>query len=990
MRHLPFPDRTAHANTQGTREFFASYTANRWFQKVTSVRNQSTTRVWEIRDVLIDRHTLVARLSCSTKAGRRRDLPNFSIHNTMSDPDRIPAPSYARHDPGRAPPPDRSHGGGRRHHRGSDRDDPDYDRHGSMGGGRIPRPVPAPRSRSPDGNRGEFEFGVVKTVRDSFGFVRLLSRNGPDLFFHASEVLERNGIDDLRVNDEVKFVVREAIPGAGPRDKDGKANALMVQRLSEEDRRPVVVDEGLVGKVVRGLRGRTKMDSYGGRISFMHPQNKPGDDDKPLVNDDEFPALGGGPAPAPAKAKKDHEPSPEAPPRERSIEFEGADLDDSCPRLKVGDTVVFDVIENRFDGRRRPDRIRLSRRQTDDEKDAGRGGSSGDSPSFAVTDAEGRRLGRIEKLTQSYGFIRKVGARLEAIKSGDESGGGRPPSLFFHYTNLDRRTREDDLRVGDAVWFRGGNDGRSGKPTATDVGATRDAEDRARSVEREEREAIAAVNAKSNPSDADGRWGKKEGGGGAGDSADDGFEYGVVVIMKASFGFIKCCDRAQDLFFHFTEVKGGEDAVSVGQEVRFVCKEVESGGGGRGGRGGGRNERQTFAVMVSPAPKGSAVFETVSEGERRGWCRDKLMFGHRSGSYEKSGSPQPTGTLEFEVGDDDEEFPPHQAKTGKKGNDAKDGGEGDVDEEKEGESANEKEEDAAKPPPAAKRKIALRYDRRGLKDAKVNPRPGDMVSFKVRTDKRSNVRSATEVTVIRFAGVVAAVKSQGSYGFLEHDDPDAVAPGDSGDSDSEGEPEERPEEYIEVTGVHSTLSDVQGGDGRIKLVQLRGPSEGLEKRSRKDAAKRGVMRVFFHGSEVEGNVTLAEGDEVEYSVSLPAAGSSSKEPAARKVVRTKEAPKPERPKFTNTKLSGSSTNLQGGTDSDGERPASTVFTAATTFINAKGPDGTKGFAMGRGKGLAEAAAAAVSKLKLTAQAFVPPSGASGDDVHPTAAQTEDA
>ena len=101
---------------------------------------------------------------------------------------------------------------------------------------------------------------------------------------------------------------------------------------------------------------------------------------------------------------------------------------------------------------------------------------------------------------------------------------------------------------------------------------------------------------------------------------------------------------------------------------------------------------------------------------------------------------------------------------------------------------------AAKPAAATKRKIALRYDRRGLKDAKVNPRPGDMVSFKVRTDKRSNVRSATEVTVIRFTGVVAAVKSQGSYGFLEHDDPDAIVPVDSGDSDSEDEPEERPEE----------------------------------------------------------------------------------------------------------------------------------------------------------------------------------------------------
>ena len=103
----------------------------------------------------------------------------------------------------------------------------------------------------------------------------------------------------------------------------------------------------------------------------MHPQNEPGDDViDDVIDDDEFPALGGTPAPA-APAKKDHpEPSAGTTPRERSIEFEGADLDDSCPRLKVGDTVVFDVIENRFDGRRRPDRIKLSRRQTDDEKDA--------------------------------------------------------------------------------------------------------------------------------------------------------------------------------------------------------------------------------------------------------------------------------------------------------------------------------------------------------------------------------------------------------------------------------------------------------------------------------------------------------------------------------------------------------------------------------------------------------------------------------------------
>ena len=29
-----------------------------------------------------------------------------------------------------------------------------------------------------------------------------------------------------------------------------------------------------------------------------------------------------------------------------------------------------------------------------------------------------------------------------------------------------------------------------------------------------------------------------------------------MTIIKASYGFIKCCERAQDLFFHFTEVIG--------------------------------------------------------------------------------------------------------------------------------------------------------------------------------------------------------------------------------------------------------------------------------------------------------------------------------------------------------------------------------------------------------------------------------------------------
>jgi hypothetical protein len=151
----------------------------------------------------------------------------------------------------------------------------------------------------------------------------------------------------------------------------------------------------------------------------MYPQS-PGDapEGTKVVNDDEFPALGGAPA-APVADTKDGNSKSGETPREKSIEFEGADLDDSCPKLKPGDTVVFDVIENRFDGRRRPDRIKLSQRAQDEKDKKDKNDKKSDAASFAVTDSEGRELGRVEKLTQSYGFIRKIGARLEAIKSGD-------------------------------------------------------------------------------------------------------------------------------------------------------------------------------------------------------------------------------------------------------------------------------------------------------------------------------------------------------------------------------------------------------------------------------------------------------------------------------------------------------------------------------------------------------------------------------------------
>ena len=77
----------------------------------------------------------------------------------------------------------------------------------------------------------------------------------------------------------------------------------------------------------------------------------------------------------------------------------------------------------------------------------------------------------------------------------------------------------------------------------------------------------------------------------------------------------------------------------------------------------------------------------------------------------------------------------------------------------------------------------------------------------------------------------------------------------------------------------------------------------------------------------------------------------------------------------------------------GERPAGTQFAPGRVFAQESMPDGTRGFSMGRGKGLAEAARAAISKLKLAAAPFAAPGSRAGSpapDVRVSAEATEDA
>ena len=39
--------------------------------------------------------------------------------------------------------------------------------------------------------------------------------------------------------------------------------------------------------------------------------------------------------------------------------------------------------------------------------------------------------------------------------------------------------------------------------------------------------------------------------------------------MRAQFGFIKCCERPGEMFFHFSALQGGSEAFNVGMDVEF-------------------------------------------------------------------------------------------------------------------------------------------------------------------------------------------------------------------------------------------------------------------------------------------------------------------------------------------------------------------------------------------------------------------------------------
>lgn len=67
-----------------------------------------------------------------------------------------------------------------------------------------------------------------------------------------------------------------------------------------------------------------------------------------------------------------------------------------------------------------------------------------------------------------------------------------------------------------------------------------------------------------------------------------------VVTMRSQFGFIKCCERPGEMFFHFSALQGGPEAFAVGNDVEFsVTREPK----------GERLNAVEYAVLFTiPAP----------------------------------------------------------------------------------------------------------------------------------------------------------------------------------------------------------------------------------------------------------------------------------------------------------------------------------------------------------------------------------------------------
>jgi len=182
-------------------------------------------------------------------------------------------------------------------------------------------------------------------------------------------------------------------------------------------------------------------------------------------------------------------------------------------------------------------------------------------------------------------------------------------------------------------------------------------------------------------------------------------EMGLVAVLKDTYGFIKCCERDHDVFFHYSALECERDEVALNSDVEFTV--VHDG-----------RAAKPIAVKIRPAEKGSAVFEDVEEEVLRGHCVEKLP---NVKSYGNDSRRDDKGMLEY--GDDEP-------------------------------------------------RATIPFARADLADARVQPKLGDLVTFRIVTQRRNGEKRATHIENVSFTGTVVTMKA--AFGFLEYHDANEV------------------------------------------------------------------------------------------------------------------------------------------------------------------------------------------------------------------------
>ncbi|XP_061434981.1 cold shock domain-containing protein E1-like isoform X12 [Lethenteron reissneri] len=213
-----------------------------------------------------------------------------------------------------------------------------------------------------------------------------------------------------------------------------------------------------------------------------------------------------------------------------------------------------------------------------------------------------RETGCVEKLMQSYGFVKCY---------------ERQARLFFHYSQF--RGHVQDLKVGDDVEFEVSTDRKTGKPIAVNLLKVKppvnsfempteerivgqevfylnfscdDVED---AIDMEVGDKVSFTVATNKPVGSSGFM-SASGVKLMERKRPDRFQ-GVVCAMKETFGFIERGDQVKEIFFHYSEYKGNLETLQPGDDVEFSIQD--------------RNNKEV-ATDIRLLPEGTVIFEDIS------------------------------------------------------------------------------------------------------------------------------------------------------------------------------------------------------------------------------------------------------------------------------------------------------------------------------------------------------------------------------------------